>query len=100
MLNRAAPDRKSRRVTGILKALLNGPGLGFARPRAFALGSGLGKHLLGGINKEYNRVFPAARFGSCTPYFAAWILTKGFAGCSGIPDRRVWGARQKSKYDT
>ena len=27
MLNRASPDRKSRRVTGILKALLTGPGL-------------------------------------------------------------------------
>jgi hypothetical protein len=32
-------------------------------------------------------------------YFAVWIFTSGFAG-SGIPDRRVWGARQKSKYDT
>jgi len=27
MLNRTSPDRKSRRVTGILKALLTGPGL-------------------------------------------------------------------------
>jgi hypothetical protein len=27
MLNRVSPDRKSRRVTGILKALLTGPGL-------------------------------------------------------------------------